>query len=134
MKESKILVVDDIEANVMLLKRILQLGGYSNILSTSNPEEVVSIYKEHSPDLILLDLYMPKKSGLDVLDDLNKVKGDMFLPVIVVTAQDNREGRLLALEKGAKDFVVKPFEGAEMLLRISNMLEMVRLYKKEKQG
>lgn len=126
-RDAKILIVDDNSANVALLEAILEEEDYEQLFSTTDPRDVVSLYRQHRFDLILLDIRMPWMSGFEVLSALDAEVGDDYLPVIVLTAQTDAETRQQALEAGAKDFITKPFEDWEVLLRIQNMLE-TRLY------
>jgi putative two-component system response regulator len=125
---SKILIVDDQAVNIVLLERMLQGAGYLSITSTTNPDEVFKLHLKNRYDLILLDLQMPGMDGFQVMEGLKEIEPEGYLPVLVVTAQPGH--KLRALQAGAKDFVSKPFELAEVLARVHNMLE-VRLLHKE---
>jgi PAS domain S-box-containing protein len=125
---ARILVVDDQEANVMLLEQILADAGYTQVSSTMDPQEVCALHREHGYDLILLDLQMPVMDGFQVMAGLNTNTADGYLPVIVLTAQPGH--KLRALQGGAKDFISKPFDLVEARLRIRNMLEVRLLYRK----
>ncbi|MHB1529359.1 MAG: HD domain-containing phosphohydrolase [Acidiferrobacteraceae bacterium] len=125
---SKLLIVDDLEANVRLLDRVLRSAGYVSIESTSNPSEVCTLYCTNHYDLILLDLQMPIMDGFQVMESLKKIEQDSYLPVLVMAAQ--RDHKLRALKAGATDFIAKPWDLAEVLARVHNMLE-VRLLHKE---
>ena len=125
---ASILVVDDLDANVRLLVRILTTAGYTSIASTMNPLEACELHRRHRYDLILLDLLMPGMDGFQVMEGLKAIEPDGYLPVIVITAQPDH--KLRALKAGAKDFISKPFELPEVLARVHNMLE-VRLLDKE---
>ncbi len=123
-----ILIVDDQETNVQLLEQFLSEAGYGNVTSTMKPQEVCSLHRKNSYDLILLDLQMPEMDGFQVMSELQCNDTDSYLPVIVLTAQPNH--KLRALEAGAKDFISKPFDLLEVKTRIHNMLEVRLLYKK----
>ena len=125
--DAKILIVDDNPSNVALLEAVLEEEEYENLFSTTDPFQVLPLYLEHQFDLILLDIRMPGMSGIEVLQQLSEVARDEYLPVIVLTAQTDQATRQQALEAGAKDFVTKPFEDWEVLLRIQNTLQ-TRLY------
>ncbi|WP_354685701.1 adenylate/guanylate cyclase domain-containing protein [Cupriavidus necator] len=125
---AKILIVDDLEANVLLLEHMLRGAGYLCIASTTDARAVCELHSQNHYDLILLDLQMPGMDGFQVMEALAEVEADSYLPVIVVTANPNH--KLRALRAGAKDFVSKPFELPEVLMRVRNMLE-VRLLHKE---
>lgn len=123
-----ILIVDDQEVNVMLLEQMLRNKGYTRITSTMNPCEVSSLHMMHRYDLILLDLQMPEMDGFQVMERLQEIERDSYLPVLVITAQPGH--KLRALQAGAKDFVSKPFDLVEVQTRIHNMLEVRLLYQK----
>jgi signal transduction histidine kinase len=120
--KASILIVDDQEANVSLLDQILRGAGYDSITTTQNPTEVCELYREHRYDLILLDLQMPGMDGFEVMAALKEIEPGDYLPVLVITAKP--EHKLAALAAGAKDFVTNPFEIAEVLMRVQNMLEV----------
>jgi putative two-component system response regulator len=124
----EVLIVDDQEANVVLLERMLRGAGYTSITSTTHPGEVCALHLANHYDLILLDLQMPGTDGFQVMEGLKENEEDGYLPVLVITAQPGH--KLRALHAGAKDFVSKPFELAEVLARVHNMLE-VRLLHRE---
>ncbi len=126
--QASILIVDDLEFNINLLHRVLVNAGYMSISSTSHPQNVSALQKEHGYDLILLDIEMPEMDGFQVMQRLKKTAGDDCPPILVITA--GPEHKLQALECGAKDFVSKPFEQVEVLTRVHNMLE-ARLLQKE---
>jgi signal transduction histidine kinase/HPt (histidine-containing phosphotransfer) domain-containing protein len=118
----KILIVDDQEANVLLLERLLQGAGYDAITTTMDATEVCELHRNHAFDLILLDLQMPGLDGYQVMEGLKAIEQGGYLPVLAITA--NRDHKLRALQNGARDFVAKPFDLAEVLLRVYNMLEV----------
>jgi putative two-component system response regulator len=126
--QGKILIVDDIEANVRLLSRMLRGAGYACVTCTTDPLAVCPLHREHRYDLILLDLQMPVIDGFEVMSRLAEIEPDGYLPVLVITGQP--EHKLRSLRTGAKDFISKPFELPEVLVRVHNMLE-VRLLHKE---
>ena len=122
----KILVVDDQEANVLLLEQMLRNAGYDAITVTTDPFRVCELHLLNHYDLILLDLQMPGMDGFEVMANLKQIEAGGYLPVLVITAQPDH--KLRALRAGAKDFVSKPFDLAEVLLRVSNMLEVRLLH------
>lgn len=122
-KEAKILIVDDQPANVTLIEKMLDIDGYLNVISTTDPTQVESIYMEQNSDLVLLDLNMPVMDGYQVLSKIREVDPD-YPPIIVLTAQSDRESRIKALDLGARDFLAKPFDRVELMTRIRNMLEV----------
>lgn len=125
---ASILIVDDQDANVKLLERLLGDAGYTNVASTMAPRDVPSLHRKHRHDLILLDLQMPGMDGFEVMEVLKADSQDSYVPVIVLTAQPAH--KLRALQAGAKDFISKPFDLLEVKTRIHNMLEVRLLHKK----
>ena len=121
-----ILVVDDQEVNVLLLERMLRGAGYVSITSTMDPNEVCELHRRNRYDLILLDLLMPVMDGFKVMEGLKEIEEGSYLPVLVITAQPDH--KLRALKTGAKDFISKPFDLAEVLARVHNMLEVRLLH------
>jgi adenylate cyclase len=128
--KAKLLIVDDQAANVLLLERLLRGAGYEAVFSTPYPAEVTDLHRHNRFDLILLDLNMPEMDGFEVMQGLKVIEGDGPLPVLVITAQPNE--KLRALKAGALDFVSKPFDIAEVLARVQNLLQ-VRLLNLETQ-
>jgi adenylate cyclase len=126
----KILIVDDQEANVILLEQMLRGAQYTSIASTMDPSRVCELHLINHYDLILLDLQMPGMDGFQVMENLKEIETGSYLPVMVVTAQPDL--KLRALKAGAKDFVSKPFDLAEVLLRAHNMLEVRLLHQEMK--
>ncbi len=122
--KAKILIIDDQEVSIHLLEQILQKNGYKNVMSTPDPREGVELYKQIRPDCLILDLNMPHLDGFQVMAKLSKIEGETYLPIIVLSTEENQEVRFLALESGAKDFVNKPFDRVEVLIRIKNLLEV----------
>lgn len=126
---ARILIVDDNQSNVELLEKMLLAGRYTSVLSTTDSREAVKLYKSYQPDLVLLDINMPYLNGFQVMEQLNEINGDDYLPVLVLTAQHDRETQLRSLELGAKDFLTRPFDQTETLTRIRNILEVRILHK-----
>ncbi|MEO8133006.1 MAG: HD domain-containing phosphohydrolase [Betaproteobacteria bacterium] len=124
---AQILIVDDQDTNILLLRHILVGSGYTSVSSTTNPTEVAELHRKNNYDIIVLDLNMPVMDGFMVMKELQKVDPDAYLPVLVLTAQP--ENKMRALKAGAKDFLAKPFDHVEVLTRIHNMLEVRLLYK-----
>ena len=123
---ARILVVDDLEANVLLLKGMLRIAGYTSVESTTDPKQVCELHRKNRYSLILLDLQMPGMDGFQVMEGLKEIEEDGYLPVLVITAQPAH--KLRALEAGAKDFVSKPFDLAELRARVHNILEVRLLH------
>lgn len=122
-KNASIMVVDDQEANIKVLEKTLKNDGYTNVTCVKDPREALQLYQAQTYDIVLLDLNMPYLSGYDVLDQLKQMTNGDIPMIIVLTAQIDRDSRLKALEKGARDFLTKPFDIVELLTRIYNMLE-----------
>jgi len=125
--QGRILIVDDLEANVRLLEKMLRAGGYANVDSTMNPRDVCALHRRNAYDLILLDLLMPGMDGFAVLEDLKALEAGRYVPVLVITAQPSH--KLRALQAGAKDFISKPIDLVEAKARIHNLLEVRLLYR-----
>lgn len=130
---AKILIVDDQIANVQLLEMILKKAGYTNVTSLTDSRVVAELHQAQGFDLILLDIRMPHMDGFQVIEQLSlQIKND-YLPVAVLTAQQEDETRFKAFELGAKDCIIKPFDRKEVLHRIRNMLAIRMLHKKVKE-
>jgi putative two-component system response regulator len=124
----KVLVVDDNAANVALMEQLLGEGGYRNVLSTQDSEGAADLCRAWQPDLVLLDLHMPRVDGYEVMDQIQDLMEEPeSLPVVVLTADVTSEARRRALAMGARDFVTKPIDGRELLLRTRNMLHTRQL-------
>jgi putative two-component system response regulator len=122
--DARILIADDQEANVRLLEGILRRVGYTSVRSTTDSRKVLALCAEFQPDLILLDLVMPHIDGFHIMEQLQaRVPVGTYLPVLVLTADITQEARQRALSIGARDFVTKPFDHTEVILRIKNLLE-----------
>src|SRR3954454_10591544 len=104
-KNARILIVDDEPANVDVLRRLLERSGFSRIESTNDAREAVDLYVRCRPDLILLDLHMPHRDGLEVMDELNRIAEASYLPILMLTGDDTPEAKREALSRGAKDFL-----------------------------
>jgi serine phosphatase RsbU (regulator of sigma subunit) len=123
---ARILIVDDQAANVILLDGMLRIAGYTSVESTTDPAEVCELHRKNRYALILLDLQMPLMDGFQVMEGLKEIEEDGYLPVLVITAQPAH--KLRALEAGAKDFLGKPFDMAELRARVHNILEVRLLH------
>ena len=126
MLKARILIVDDQKANVSLLEQMLNDAGYVSIASTMDPREVCELHRKNRYDLILLDLQMPGMDGFQVMEGLKTIESDGYLPVLVITALPGH--KLRALKAGARDFISKPFDLGEVLIRVYNMLEVRLLH------
>ena len=128
LKGSRILVVDDAEANLLILETILEDIGYTNVVTLNDPFRAAGLCQAFDPDLLLLDLHMPGKSGLDVIAEVRDRKSPRYLPILMLTADMSSEAKVRALSTGANDFLTKPFDRTEVELRIRNLLEMRHLH------
>ena len=124
--KASLLIVDDQEANVTLLEQMLKGAGYVSVTSTRNPREVCELYRKNRYSLILLDLKMPEMDGFQVMEGLRAIETEGYLPVLVQTSQPDH--KLRALKAGARDFVSKPFDLVELLLRVHNLIEVRLLH------
>jgi PleD family two-component response regulator len=131
LRARRILIIDDEQANVLLLRTLLEREGYSDIHGLSDPRRALEAFVQLSPDLVLLDLMMPDVDGYRLLDAFRRqtAPGD-FRPVLVLTADATTSARRRALSLGAKDFVSKPFDVVEVALRIANLIETRVLYER----
>ena len=127
-RNARILIVDDEPNNVEILRRILTRAGFTRIESTTDSRDAKRLYVRHRPDLILLDLHMPHLDGLGVMAELSEIAEASYLPILILSADVTPEARCDALSRGAKDFVNKPFQADEILLRIKTLLETRLLY------
>ena len=126
--DAKILIVDDLKINVELVKMMLDIAGYRNITSVTDSRLVLDYQQECQFDLILLDLRMPHTDGFEIMEQLSEVLQNDYIPVLILTAEQEEATRLKALKLGAKDFITKPFNQSEVLCRIHNMLEVRMLH------
>ena len=123
-EEARIVIADDEEAQLELLSRALELGGYEHVRTTSEPGRVVELCREELPDLLLLDVRMPGMDGFEVLEHLRAELGDLGdLPVLVLTNDDSRDTKRRVFERGASDFLAKPVSPVALRLRVQNHLE-----------
>ncbi|HEY0906742.1 MAG TPA: response regulator [Methylophilus sp.] len=134
LRASKILIIDDAEANLRLLEDLLTREGFSQVISTSDSTKTMDLVIAFQPDLILLDLMMPVLDGFAVLNQLAHHLGPYdYLPVLVLTADATIAARRKALALGAKDFLTKPFDHMEAMLRVWTLLETRWLFNQLKQ-
>jgi len=122
LEQAHIFVVDDEPANLRLLEKMLSNQGYPQPVLIQDPREVLDRYRENRPDLILLDINMPHLDGYQVMAQLRELNDPLLPPIVVLTAQNNRDYLLQALAAGARDFITKPFDRAELVMRVGNLL------------
>jgi putative two-component system response regulator len=121
--QANVLIVDDEKANIRFLEIILQQAGYVNVFSTLDSREAQSLFCRVRPDIVLLDLSMPHLDGFAVMQQLQAEMTDHPVPILVLTADATSSTKHKALEQGARDFLTKPLDETEVLLRITNLLE-----------
>lgn len=119
----RILIVDDEPANLKLLDKMLSSQGYETRVLVSDPREVIGLYQSARPDLILLDINMPHLDGYQVMEQLKELNDPLLPPIVILTAQHGKDYLLRALAAGARDFVAKPFDRNELLMRVRNLLD-----------
>lgn len=124
---ARILVVDDDPDSAQLLAQTLALQGYSAVTVACDPRIVPELHRRQGFDLILLDMHMPAMDGLEVMEGLKESERDGYLPVLALTAEPGH--RMQALQRGARDFLRKPVDPDELLLRVRNQVEVRLLYK-----
>ena len=128
-KRSKILIIDENEAAVKLLENILRERGFIGLQSLTDARQVLPLFVEFDPDLVILELRMRHVDGLSLLTQLrSRIPEGIYLPVVIITSDLSEQSRQKALSLGAKDFLTKPFRGTDVLLRIYNLLETRFLY------
>lgn len=120
---SRILIVDDESANLKLLDKMLSGQGYDRLVLVQDPREVLARYGEARPDLILLDINMPHLDGYQVIEQLKSLNDVLLPPIIILTAQLGHEHLIKALAAGVRDFIGKPFDRTELLMRVQNLLD-----------
>ncbi|MDH5678451.1 MAG: response regulator, partial [Nitrospinota bacterium] len=118
-----ILVVDDEEDNLMVLKGRLGRRGFEVVCAQSGPEGL-KLLESVSPDLVLLDVMMPGMDGIETLKKMKEIYSGEFLPILLLTAKDDKESRIAGLEAGADDYIGKPFDIDELNARINAMLRI----------
>ncbi len=122
--DARILIIDDQKLHSFFLKEILQQQGYKNILCLMDPLKAVGTSHEFIPDLIILDILMPQLDGFQVMQQLHGFRREHYLPILAISADKSSNIRMRALESGATDFLHKPFESIEIVVKIRNMIEL----------
>jgi putative two-component system response regulator len=129
LRDARILLVDDQELNLRVLRQVLERAGLRNITLTQDPYAVAALVALHTPDLIVVDLHMPGLDGWGVMEALGpQLDAAGYLPILVLTADVTDESRRRALASGARDFLTKPIDPIEVILRTQNLLETRMLY------
>jgi len=124
--QPKVLVVDDLEQNIRLLEAVLGSNGYDVTAASSGPEALERVSQD-VPDIVLLDIQMPGMNGYEVCRRLRESPATQFLPVVMVTSSD-QEVRINAIEAGADDFIIKPFNKQELLARVRSLVRIKRYH------
>jgi diguanylate cyclase (GGDEF)-like protein len=127
LERSRILVVDDIQLNRKLLKTYLEGAGYE-VIQAEDGLQALKRIEEDGPDLILLDIMMPKMNGYQVCRRIKAEERTNFLPVIMVTALNELEDKIKGMDAGADDFICKPFNKLELLARVKSLLRIKQLH------
>jgi len=126
---ARILVVDDNQSNLEIVQELLVLAGYSYISVLNDSRQAVDAIVNETPDLVLLDLHMPHLTGYEVLERLGqRLPPDAFIPILVFTADSTPAARQRALDLGANDFITKPVDNVELILRVRNFLRMRHMH------
>ncbi|AEF24237.1 MULTISPECIES: response regulator [Pseudomonas] len=126
----RILIIDDQRPNLDLMEQLLAREGLHNVLSSTQPTRALELYNSFEPDLVILDLHMPDFDGFALMEQLNRrIPQNDYVPLLVLTADVTRATRLRALALGARDFISKPLDALETMLRVWNLLETRALYK-----
>jgi two-component system cell cycle response regulator len=125
-KKKRILVVDDHEDNIELLRARLEARGYE-VEGASDGQAALDAVQRTCPDLILLDVMMPKMDGMEVVKRLKANKALPFIPVIMQTALDSTENKVEGLDAGADDYITKPINFAELEARVNSLLRIKTL-------
>ncbi len=122
-KNNNIFVIDDEPVNLKLLDKLLSKYGYTNLTLIQDPREVVTLYQQKKPSLILLDINMPHLNGFEVMEALQALNDRLLPPIVILTAQRGKEYLMKALDGGARDYLTKPFDGYELQMRVRNLLD-----------
>ena len=122
--DGRILVIDDEPANTILLDRLLKQFGFRSVTCLNDSRDALGVFLDVEPDVVLLDLHMPHLDGYAVLTGLRSwLPPDTYLPILVLTGDATRDAKRRALAAGATDFLTKPFDAAEVVLRVKNVIQ-----------
>ncbi|MBF0483497.1 MAG: response regulator [Candidatus Omnitrophica bacterium] len=122
--QSNIMLVDDDPVSITLIRQILKKNGFANIHAITDPRKAEELYEKIKPELLILDLNMPEISGLDIIKKLKLTYADDYLPILILTSDDDKKLRQISLDSGAKDFVNKPYDNNEVISRSRNIIEV----------
>ena len=126
-KKSKILVADDDRVQRLMLTQICEQAGHEVFLA-ENGEEAVHIFKNEAPDLVVLDIFMPKMDGIDAATEIQQVLGSKYVPIVFITGADNDEHLQRCIVVFSYDFVFKPFNSLVLKAKINSFLRVQQLY------
>jgi len=129
-KKSKILVADDDRVQRLMLTQILELAGHQ-VLTAKDGEEAVQFFKNEAPDLVVLDVFMPKMDGIDAATEIQKILGNKYVPFVFITGVDNDDYWQRCIDVGADDFVYKPFNALVLKAKINSLLRVQQLYQQQ---
>ena len=129
LSEATILIVDDNKSNTLILENVLQSNGLLKTIALNNSSDFFQVFSECCPDLVLLDIIMPRLDGFEILEWMQSRNYIMSTPVVVITALLDSNSIQRALNLGAKDFLVKPYNKLELIARVKNLLQLRKLYK-----
>lgn len=121
-RDAVIMIVDDEQLNIDVAETYLEDAGYHQFVSTTDSTQAINDIRKHNPDVVLLDIMMPEVSGLDILAEMNADTAMRHIPVIVLTASTDSNTKLQSLRLGTSDFLSKPVDPCELLLRLRNVL------------
>jgi PleD family two-component response regulator len=127
-RDARVLIVEDYSDTARLIQRLLARNGLTNVEVATDPRAVIDHLSEFDPDLVLLDLYMPYIDGYTVLRHIRTWSERTYLPVVILTGDTRPETLLRAVSDGATDFLTKPFNATEILIRVRNLLQTRSLY------
>jgi len=131
---AKILIIDDEAVVIRLLEWTLRMARFPNVRSVTDSTQALEVFNQFQPDLVLLDLYMPEPDGFTLLKKLRETtSAGVFLPVLVLTGYDTAETRSQAMSAGANDFLGKPIDCTEVMLRIRNLLQTRFLHRQARE-
>ncbi len=120
---ARILIVDDQKVNARILEEIFRKAGYKNITCVHDSRDARTAYAALKPHAVILDINMPYMDGFQIIQQLKEVEGDEYLPILMLTQLGDNDLRFLALESGARDYLNKPYDAIEVLLRVRNIIE-----------
>ena len=124
--DARICIVDDQESNVRLLERVLERGGFENVKTFTDGGAMLDSIAADSPDLLLLDLHLPAPDGFAIIETIRSGGAGVAhdLPILVLTADVGHGARARAISMGANDYLVKPFDADEVVVRARNLAEL----------